>query len=91
LPCELADLLSISRATVTRALDGLEAKQWIIRKKSTKDRRESSIFATLKAKAVKHELDEAGARVTARLKQQLDASVFTESVTRLKSIREAIG
>lgn len=90
LPCELANLLSISRATVTRALDGLEAKQWIIRKKSTKDGRESLIFATSKAKAIKNKLDEASISVGTRLKQQLDTSVFTESVARLRSIREAL-
>ena len=47
LQSELSEELSIARATATRALDGLEAKGYIERRRSTGDGRETSISPTV--------------------------------------------
>jgi DNA-binding MarR family transcriptional regulator len=87
---EIADQLTISRPTATRALDGLEAKGLVERRASERDGRELSIHPRPKAVAMKTALNEASGAVTARLKKLLGAGEFNETVTRLRGVRSAL-
>src|ERR1700744_6074386 len=65
---ELSDQMVIARPTATRALDGLEARGYIERRRTNGDGREVAIFPTSKAADIKVALNGASAAVTARLK-----------------------
>jgi DNA-binding MarR family transcriptional regulator len=87
---ELADALTISRPTATRALDGLEAKGLVERRASERDGREWAIHPRPKALSIKDDLNRSSAAVTARLKKLLGAGVFQETVGRLRAVRGAL-
>jgi len=87
---ELADELTISRPTATRALHGLEAKGLIARRASERDGREWAIHARPKAVAIKDDLTASSAAVTARLKKLLGAGTFHDTVGQLRGIRAAL-
>jgi len=87
---ELADELTISRPTATRALDALEAKGLIERRASESDGREWAIHPRPKAVAIKDDLNASSAAVTARLKKLLGAGTFQDTVGRLRGIRAAL-
>ena len=87
---ELANALTISRPTATRALDGLKAKGLIERRSSARDGREQAIFPTAPAIAMHASLNEAGIQVGRRLKKLLGADVFTDTVTKIRGVRAAL-
>jgi DNA-binding MarR family transcriptional regulator len=87
---ELADELTISRPTATRALDGLEAKGLIERRASARDGREWAIHPRPKALAIKADLNQSSGAVTARLKRLLGAGKFQDAVGLLRGVRAAL-
>lgn len=87
---ELSDELLIARPTVTRALDGLEAKGYIERRRTEDDGRELSIFPTAKAIAIKSDLNGASSAVTARLKKTLGGAGFNDAVSKIRGVRSAL-
>ena len=87
---ELADELTISRPTATRALHGLEAKGLIERRASARDGREWAIHPRPKAVAIRTDLNESSGAVTARLKRLLGAGPFQDAVGRLRDVRSAL-
>ena len=87
---ELSEELSIARPTTTRALDGLEQKGYIERRRSAGDGREISIFPTAGATSLKTALNGASGSVTARLRKTLGSAEFTDTVARIRSVRSAL-
>jgi MarR family transcriptional regulator, temperature-dependent positive regulator of motility len=90
LQSELSDALSIARPTATRALDGLEAKGYVERRRSAVDGREVSISPTPKAIRLKAALNKASGAVTAKLKKELGGGEFTDAVAVIRGIRSAL-
>jgi MarR family transcriptional regulator, temperature-dependent positive regulator of motility len=90
LQSELSDELSIARATTTRALDGLEEKGYIDRRRSQSDGREISIFPTREAVRLKTSLNEASGTVTAKLKKTLGNAEFADTVSKIRGVRSAL-
>jgi len=88
--CEVAELLAISRPTVTRALDGLAAKGLIERRGSERDGREHSTYPTAAAISIHASLNEASAKVGRRLKKLLGDDVFADTVIKVRSVRAAL-
>ena len=87
---ELAESMSISRPTATRALDGLQEKGLIERRALERDGRELEIHPTAAATRIKAALNRASASVTARLKDRLGAEAFRVVVSRVKGVRAAL-
>jgi DNA-binding MarR family transcriptional regulator len=87
---ELSDALSIARPTATRALDGLEERGYIERRKVEGDGREVAIYPTQEALAIKRPLNEASGAVTARLKAQMGGSTFADTVHKIREVRAAL-
>jgi DNA-binding MarR family transcriptional regulator len=83
---ELADELMIARATATRTLDGLQEKGLIIRSGTQNDGREFALQPTAKAKLLKDKINAASREVTKRLKSELGAEQFEQSVKKIKNI-----
>ena len=86
----LSEELSIARPTTTRALDGLEQKGYIERRRSGGDGRETAIFPTAEAIRLKTSLNEASGTVTAKLRKTLGSAEFTDTVSRIRSVRSAL-
>jgi len=84
---ELAKAMTIARPTATRALDGLEQRKLIKRRTGETDAREQRVFPTPAAEAIHAGLNAASASVTRRLKQQLGAQSFDDTVARLRETR----
>jgi DNA-binding MarR family transcriptional regulator len=91
LQSELAEELTISRSTATRTLDGLQQMKLLERRATENDGRESSIQPTALAVAMREKLNAASAEVTKRLKKELGAGHFDETVAKVRSVRSALG
>jgi DNA-binding MarR family transcriptional regulator len=87
---EIANALTISRPTATRALDGLKAKGLIERRSSECDGREQCIFPTGPAIAIHALLNGASVQVGKRLKKLLGTDVFTDTVTMIRGVSAAL-
>lgn len=87
---ELSEALSIARPTATRALDGLEERGYIERRRVEGDGREVAIYPTQEALAIKGPLNEASGAVTARLKTQMGGSTFADTVHKIREVRAAL-
>lgn len=90
LQSELSEELSIARPTTTRALDGLEEKGYVERRRPEHDGREIAIFPTAAANRLKTPLNEASGAVTAKLRKTLGSAEFTDMVCKIRSVRSAL-
>ena len=90
LQSELSEELSIARPTTTRALDGLEEKGYVERRRPEHDGREIAIFPTAAAIRLKTSLNEASGAVTAKLRKTLGSAEFIDTVSRIRSARSAL-
>jgi DNA-binding MarR family transcriptional regulator len=88
---EVASILSISRSTATRTLDGLQKQMLVERRTTERDGREFAIHPTAAARTMKAALNTAGGEVTARLKKQLGSRHFSDTVGKVKSTRSSLG
>lgn len=84
---ELAAALAIARPTATRSLDGLAVKGLVARHTLARDGRESAIYPTEPAIAIKTELNAASGEVTARLKKLMGGAGFTDAVRTVREVR----
>ena len=87
---ELAQTLAISRPTATRALDGLAAKEMIIRQPTDQDARHMAVYPTANAIAIASRLNEASGKVTKRLKVLLGDASFSGVVQQIRGVRSAL-
>lgn len=87
---QLADELSITRPTATRALDFLQSKGLVERVGRDGDGREVCIQPTKDAIAIHAALDEASGAVTSKLKKLLGAAEFEETVSKIRGVRSAL-
>ena len=87
---ELAQLMTISRPTATRTLDGLQRLDMIERRDSKHDGREWEVHPTPQAIALKDQLNAASAEVTRLMKKRLGTTEFADSVGKMKAVRKAL-
>ena len=87
---EIAESMVIARPTATRTLDGLAAKGLIERNSSTRDGREQTIQPTAAALGIRAALNDAGAKVTRKLKKKLGEETFNDTVAKVRGIRSAL-
>ena len=87
---KLADRMNISKATCSRAVDGLEKLGLVDRKQMSADGRSYELVPTGKAQALKDGLNETSAAVTKKLKHLAGNEAFETTVTNIKSINAAI-
>ncbi len=87
---ELAQSLAISRPTATRGLDGLAAKNMIVRRPTDQDARHMAVYPTAEALAIATGLNEVSAKVTQRLKTLLGDVAFAGIVGQMRGVRAAL-
>lgn len=73
-PAELADLASVSRATITGLLDTLERDGFVLRRPDPADRRQMSVHLTLKGRDFMHDILPGHFRLVTRLMSNLSAN-----------------
>ena len=84
----LANELRLTRSTVSRAVDGLEKLGLIKRRATAGDGREWAIYPTPSATALSEQLTAASAEVTKRLKKKFGPTIFSDTVSQLRSIHD---
>jgi DNA-binding MarR family transcriptional regulator len=90
LQSQLAQALVVSRPTATRSLHGLQELGLLERRATGGDARESAIFPTEQAIAMRKALDAASGEVTKKLKKMLGEEGFSSVVEKLKDVRSAV-
>ena len=90
-PKQLAEELDLSRSTVTRFLDSLEKRQFLMREQAKKDGREFEIYPTAKAKAIHRELDTTGENLTKRMGEIAGKRELEKTVALLREVRKCLG
>ena len=91
MPRELAKELSLSRSTVTRFLDSLEKRGFLVRKMTTQDGREVQIYPTKAATEIHEKLDQTGrnlSRLMGKIIGQDDLSQTVSNLRKLQNILE---
>lgn len=73
-PAELADLASVSRATITGLLDTLERDGYVLRRPDPADRRQMSVHLTIKGQEFMHDLLPVHFRLITRLMGNLSSN-----------------
>ena len=90
LPRELAEELALSRSTVTRFLDSLEQRKFLIRKQTRSDGREFEVHPTPKAAAIQRDLDTIGAQLTKKMGELFGEKELSRTVVALREIRKCL-
>lgn len=91
MPRQLAKELSLSRSTVTRFLDSLEKRGFLVRKMTTQDGREVQIYPTKAAIEIHEKLDQTGknlSRLMGKIIGQDDLSQTVSNLRKLQNILE---
>lgn len=89
-PKQLADELNLSRSTVTRFLDSLEARGLLQRTAGSADAREWQVHPTPEAQAMHAELDATGARLTTQMRRLFGKAVVGDTVATLRQMQQKI-
>jgi DNA-binding MarR family transcriptional regulator len=87
---QIADELTISRPTATRLLDGLQALKLVERRSIASDGRHWAVYPTADAEAVHAAINKASGEVTRRIQQNIGKENFDETVTRVRSVSNAL-
>ena len=90
-PAEIADLASVSRATVTGLLDTLERDGFVVRRPDPKDRRQMSVELTAKGQGFMHEFLPGHFRLIRGLMQNLSENERKTLVRLLYKIVDRAG
>ena len=90
MPRELAKELSLSRSTVTRFIDSLVTRGFLIRKMTNKDGREVQIFPTEAAIEIHDDLDQIGKSLSQTMGKIIGKDGLCETVSNLRKIQNMI-
>jgi len=90
MPRELAKELSLSRSTISRFLDSLEKRDFLIRKMTTKDGREVQIYPTKAAIKIHEELDQIGRNLSNLMEKIIGKDDLSQTVSNLRKLQNIL-
>ncbi|MCU7872682.1 MAG: MarR family transcriptional regulator [Candidatus Thiodiazotropha sp. (ex Lucinoma borealis)] len=90
MPRELAKELSLSRSTVTRFLDSLEERDFLLRKTTTQDGREVQVYPKKKAIRLHKKLDQTGGTLSKLMGDIIGQSDLSQAVSSLRKIQRVL-
>ncbi len=90
LPRELAEELNLSRSTITRFLDSLEKRDFLMRKATENDGREVQVYPTAKAKRIHRKLNETGKELTQFMGKIVGENELSKVVADIRGIKKLI-
>ena len=90
MPRELAKELSLSRSTVTRFLDSLEKRKFLVRKMATEDGREVQIYPAKAAIKIHDELEKTGKNLSKQMEDMFGKDHLSQTVFNLKKLQNIL-
>jgi DNA-binding MarR family transcriptional regulator len=90
LQSELAAELAIARSTTTRALDTLEQKGLLERRRTDGDGREISVYPTPAGIEIKVALNASAGGAAEKIRKILGKQEFTDAVLKIRDVRAAL-
>lgn len=90
MPRELAKELSLSRSTVTRFLDSLEIRGFLVRKIATQDGREVQIYPTKRAIVIREELDQTGKKLSMLMGKLIGRDDLSNTINNLRKFQKIL-
>lgn len=90
MPRELADELRLARSTVTRFVDSLEKRGFLLRKVASHDGREVQIYPTESALAIHEELDQTGKKLSKLMREMIDQDELAQTVANLRKFQKVL-
>lgn len=90
MPRELAKELSLSRSTVTRFLDSLEKRDFLMRKMTTQDGREIQVYPTKTAIEIHEQLDQTGRNLSKLMGKVIGQDDLSQTVSNLRELQKIL-
>jgi len=90
MPRELAKELSLSRSTVTRFLDSLEKRDFLMRKMATQDGREIQVYPTKAAIEIHEQLDQTGRNLSKLMGKVIGQDDLSQTVSNLRELQKTL-
>jgi DNA-binding MarR family transcriptional regulator len=90
MPRQLARELSLSRSTVTRFLDSLEQRGYLLRKFTASDGREVQVHPSKKALAIHKKLDDTGKNLTKHMAEMTSRQELKQTVAKLRKFQKIL-
>ena len=90
MPRELAKELSLSRSTVTRFLDSLEKRDFLMRKMATQDGREIQVYPTKAAIEIHEQLDQTGRNLSKLMGKLIGQDDLSQTVSNLRELQKTL-
>lgn len=90
MPRELAKELSLSRSTVSRCLDSLEGRDFLVRKMTTEDGREVQIYPTKAALDIHNTLDQTGKNLSKLMIKTIGKDDLSQTVATLRQLQRVL-
>lgn len=90
MPRELAKELHLSRSTVTRFLDSLEKRDFVVRKMATQDGREVQVYPTKTALEIHERLDQTGRDLSKLMGEIIGQDDLSQTITNLRRLQSSL-
>lgn len=90
MPRELAAELSLSRSTVSRFLDSLEKRGFLVRKMTTQDGRELQIYPTELSLKIHVSLDRTGKELSKRMAGLIGKTEISSTIDNIRKFQKAL-
>lgn len=90
MPRELAAELSLSRSTVTRFLDSLEKRSFLVRKMTTQDGRELQIYPTASSLKIHAGLDQTGKQLSKCMGDLIGQTELSSTVDNIRKFQKSL-
>lgn len=90
MPRELATELSLSRSTVTRFLDSLERRGFLVRKMVAQDGREVQIYPTESAQEIHQDLDRTGKKLSKLMHELIGQKEVLDTIANLRKFQKTL-
>lgn len=90
MPRELAAELSLSRSTVSRFLDSLEKRGFLVRKMTTQDGRELQIYPTESSQKIHVSLDRTGKELSKRMAGLIGKTELSSTIDNIRKFQKAL-
>lgn len=90
MPTELAKELSLSPSTITRFLDSLEERGYLIRKMTGQDGRELKIYPAKPALAIHQKLDQTGKRLSKLMNEMFGQKILSQTIAKLREFQRTL-
>lgn len=90
MPRELARELNLSRSTITRFLDSLEERGFLVRRLESTDGREMLIYPTDQSLAIHKQLDDTGKQLTRQMRELMGEEDLKLTISNLRKFQNAL-